>query len=225
MFSRSLGLALIASAALAVCSVGCANYGHKTNAGSLAPGLVADDKPSHNRRLVNPNAQYAVLETAPKLVPRSTALDAASAQPCLEEQLSVSEIAAQANNNFHAVQLAFANHGAAPCKLGGYPQISLRDASGAIIGNISIEKTSESALSARLTGPLEPVTAAAQPSPEVVLSAHSTAAFQIGWTTGPDCPTVSTVMIAAPGVSKAFTIQHPLTVCEGRIQITALREE
>jgi len=141
----------------------------------------------------------------------------------LEEQLSVSEIAAQANNNFHAVQLAFANHGAAPCKLGGYPQISLLDASGAIIGNIAVEKTSESALSARLTGPLEP--AAAQPSPEVVLSAHSTAAFQIGWTTGSDCPTVSAVMIAAPGTSNAFTIQHPLTVCEGRIQITALREE
>jgi len=32
-------------------------------------------------------------------------------------------------------------------------------------------------------------------------------------------------MIAAPGTSNAFTIQHPLTVCEGRIQITALREE
>lgn len=223
MFSRSLGLALVASAALAVCSVGCANYGRKTTAGSLAPGLVSDDKPSHNRRLVNPNAQYAVLEAAPKLVQRSTALDEASAQLCVEAQLSVSETAAQMNNNFHAVQLAFTNHGAAPCKLGGYPQISLLDASGAIIGNIAIEKTSTSAVSARLAAPLEP--AAAQPTPEVVLSAHSTAAFQVGWITGTDCPTVSAVMIAAPGTSKTFTIQHSLTVCEGRIQITALQQE
>jgi hypothetical protein len=174
--------------------------------------------------LANPNAQYAVLAPAPRLLPRSASLNASEAEPCTGEQLSVSELAATLNGSYRIVKLAFENHGMAQCKLGGYPEIALLDVDARSIGNIAIEKISSATLTAELSqAPVQ--NAGIQTMPEVVLAPRSIAVFQVGWTSGPGCPTVASIKIAAPGTSRSFAVNRPLTVCAGHIQITALRTD
>jgi hypothetical protein len=49
------------------------------------------------------------------------------------------------------------------------------------------------------------------------------AAFQVVWTTGPDCSRVSRILVTAPGTRRIFSITQPLRICTGRIQVTELR--
>ncbi len=64
------------------------------------------------------------------------------------------------------------------------------------------------------------------PSPQVLLPTHGDAAFDLGWTTGPDCEQVSRIAITAPGADsgnmRSVVIPRQLVVCEDQILITAV---
>jgi hypothetical protein len=217
----------MAAAILVFGMAGCAGA-HRTSGAGLRPGAMApDDAPLHP----NPNAQYTMVDSTPRLVPRPTPEDAASARTCEDRMLSVSEIAANVNGDYRSVRLAFMNRGANACKLGGYPEVALLGSGGEKAGSIAIEKVSSSMVLAEMAEPGTLRTASVSGSqsssgpqaiPEVILMPHAVAAFQIVWQFGPDCPEVSRIEVTAPGGTRAYSIPHPLTVCYGRIQVTAL---
>jgi hypothetical protein len=225
--------ALLAIAALTASLAGCTGAHRTAGTGVAAHALAPDDAPLHPNR----NAQYTEIDSTPRLVPRPSAEDAASAQPCEDHVLSVSEIAANVNGNYRSIRLAFLNRGATACKLGGYPKIALLGSGGGKAGSIAIEKATSSTILAEMseTGSLTKTAVATDPatesgtnpgpdaSPEVILMPHSVAAFQLVWQSGPDCRSVSGIEVTAPGTAHAWPIPHPLTVCAGRIQVTALR--
>jgi hypothetical protein len=57
----------------------------------------------------------------------------------------------------------------------------------------------------------------------VTLMPHAVAAFQLVWTSGPACSSVSRIIVTAPGTERAFSVPQPMRICTGRIQVTALR--
>jgi hypothetical protein len=198
---------------------------HSTHASSLkggAPVLLNEDAPRAHGG-TNPNAPYMVAAASPQLVKRSGAT-ASSANPCESKDLSVTEIAAAVNGNYRAIKLAFDNEGLAPCRLGGYPSISLLDQSGTPVANLVVDRVTASSIRARLAeGPLQ--TAAATRDAQIIISPKGEAWFQVGWSTGEDCPVVSRISVSAPGSSESFSVTHPLTVCEGRVAITTLHSD
>ncbi len=135
--------------------------------------------------------------------------------------LSVEEIAGDANGVFRSVKLAFMNRGAMPCKLGGYPSVALVDAQGENIGSISMEKVTSTQVLAELSS-TRPA-ASSGPAPSVTLMPHEVAAFQVVWTTGPECARVARILVTAPGTRRSFSINQPLRICTGRIQVTELK--
>jgi hypothetical protein len=205
---------------------GCSRSTHGSTFRGGAPALLKEDAPIHPRGGTNPNAPYTVAAAQPQLVKRTEAANAMAAGPCDGSNLTVTEIAAAVNGNYRAVKLAFNNVGETPCRLGGYPSISLLDQNGAPVASVVVDRVTMSTLSARLTQ--EPVQATAtQPDAQVTLAPKGEAWFQLGWATGDGCPVVSRISVsipdsAGPGSTGTFTVNHPLTVCEGRVQITTL---
>jgi hypothetical protein len=214
---------LLAAGMLMAGMTGCAGAHHSAGVSATAATLSPDDAPLHPNR----NAMYTMPASAPRLVPRPTSEDAAQAKLCEDGVLSVSEIASNVNGDHRSVKLAFMNRGAVACRLGGYPDIALLGSADDKVGSIAIEKSTTAAVLAEMSAPdtARPVPAAAEPSPEVVLMPHSVAAFEVVWQFGPSCPSVSKIEVTAPETKKSFSISHPLTVCEGHIQITALQPD
>jgi hypothetical protein len=205
MLRRLLFPAVVAGCLLAVCA-GCAGTGARGKTNVAAQGMAPDDVALHP----NPNAPYLLPGSeTPHLIARATALEAQNAGSCDPDVLSVEEIAGNANGAFRSVKLAFMNRGAVPCKLGGYPGVALVDGEGVNIGSVSIEKVTSSEVLAELSNTRS--------------AAGSGPAFQVVWTTGTECPRVSRILITAPGTRRAFSIQQPLRICTGRIQVTELR--
>ncbi|HYK37419.1 DUF4232 domain-containing protein [Alloacidobacterium sp.] len=170
----------------------------------------------------NPNAPYLVA-AGPQLVKREPSASA-TALPCEGKDLSVTEIAAAVNGNFRAIKLAFDNEGLAPCRISGYPAISLLDKTGTPVANLVVDRVSASSISARLSqGPMQAT--AAKPDTQITIDPKGEAWFQVGWSTGDGCPVVARINVTAPGATESFTVNHPLTVCEGRVQITALHSD
>lgn len=209
-------VAMAASCALALCA-GCAGNGAAGRAQVGAGGIAPDDAALHP----NPNAPYMLPGGTPRLIPRATALDARDAGPCDPQVLSVEEIAGDANGIFRSAKLAFMNRGAAPCRLGGYPGVALVDAYGEDIGSLTLEKITPAEVVAEL-GKKQPVEASGA-APAVILMPHAVAAFQIVWSSGANCSSVSRILVTAPGTERTFSIPQPMKICAGRIQITALR--
>jgi hypothetical protein len=217
MLRRLLFPAVVAGCLLAVCA-GCAGTGARGKTNVAAQGMAPDDVALHP----NPNAPYLLPGSeTPHLIARATALEAQNAGSCDPDVLSVEEIAGNANGAFRSVKLAFMNRGAVPCKLGGYPGVALVDGEGVNIGSVSIEKVTSSEVLAELSNTRS--AAGSGPAPSVTLMPHAVAAFQVVWTTGTECPRVSRILITAPGTRRAFSIQQPLRICTGRIQVTELR--
>jgi hypothetical protein len=188
-----------------------------------APTLKQEDAPLRSRGGTNPNAPYTVASATPQLVKRPV-VDASLLAPCDSSKLSVTEIAAAVNGNYRAIKLAFNNLGAEPCKLGGYPSIALLDQNDAPVASVVVDHITASTLSAQLAqGELQ--TAATPQGAEVTLSPKGEAWFQVGWSTGDECPVVSQISVSAPGSTETFTVNHPLAICEGRIQITTLHSD
>lgn len=207
-------------------SQGCSRTGHNSLQQGNAPTLQQDDAPLRSRGGTNPNAPYVVAASTqqPQLARRTEPVGTSIAGPCDSKDLSVTEIAAAMNGDFHAVKLAFYNQGLASCRIGGYPSVTLLDKKGNPVASVSVERVSESALSAKLTqGSVE--TAAAQAQTQMVIAPRSEAWFQMGWSTGEGCPEIARISVSAPGSSESFTVNHPLAICEGRIEITALHSD
>jgi hypothetical protein len=216
---RHIGLgAVAASCILAVCA-GCAGSGTAGRARLASQGVAPDDAALHP----NPNAPYLLPGGTPRLIARATAQDAGNAGPCDPEVLSVEEIAGDANGIFRSVKLAFMNRGAVPCRLGGYPGVALLDSEGEKIGNIAMERVTSSQVLAELSK--SPEAASAGSAAAVTLMPHEVAAFDVVWTTGPDCSRVARILVTAPGSRRSFAITQPLKVCTGRIQVTELRPD
>jgi hypothetical protein len=216
MLSRSLFPAIAASCLLVVCA-GCAGTGAAGKANVAAQGIAPDDVALHP----NPNAPYMLPGGTPHLIPRATALDAENAGLCDPDVLSVEEIAGDVSGIFRSVKLAFMNRGAEPCRLGGYPSVALVNAEGVNIGSVALEKVSSEEVVAEFGN--THAAAASGPAPAVTLMPHAVAAFDVVWTTGPECSRVSRILVTAPGTRRAFSIPRPMRICTGRIQVTELR--
>jgi hypothetical protein len=195
--------------------------------------MLQEDGPQNPRGGTNPNAPYLVAATKPQLVKRSDGMTADNADACDSKNLSVTEIAAAVNGKYRAVKLAFDNQGITPCRLGGYPSISLLDQSGTPVASVVVDRVTASTLSAQLAPPSTPAPAESAGKPEadgkagaqVLLMPKSEAWFQIGWSTGDGCPVVSRISVSAPGAAESFVVNHPLTICDGHVQITTLRAD
>lgn len=202
---------------LLLLSAGCAGR-HSARATAIASKGIAPDDVALRP---NPNAPYIMPGTTPRLIPRATAQDAANAGPCDPEVLSVEEIAGDTNGIYRSVKLAFMNRGAVPCRLGGYPGISLLDSAGQTIGSITTQKVTNAEVLAELSKP--GTAAATSPAPNVTLMPHAVAAFQVVWSTGAGCSSVAEIQVTAPGTQRIFPITRPMKICAGRIQVTELR--
>jgi hypothetical protein len=202
---------------------GCAHSTHATPLRGGAPAMLSEDGP-HAHGGTNPNAPYMMAASSPQLVKRSDATGSATANPCDSKELAVTEIAAAVNGNYRAVKLAFDNEGLAPCQLGGYPAISLLDKTGTPVANLVVDRVTASTLSAQLAqGPVQ--TTASKPDAQITIAPKGEAWFQVGWSSGQDCPVVSRISVSAPGSTESFVVNHPLTVCEGHVQITVLHSD
>ena len=224
LLSRLLSITLAGSLAIAWSFMeGCAHPTHASALKSGTPVLLNEDGP-RNHGGTNPNAPYTMAAGSPQLVKRSDATGSTASNPCESKDLAITEIAAAVNGNYRAVKLAFDNQGLAPCHIGGYPTISLLDKTGTPVANLVVDRVTTSTLSARLSeGPIQ--TAAAKPDAQITVAPKGEAWFQIGWSTGQDCPVVTRISVSAPGSTESFSVNHPLTVCEGRVQITTLHSD
>jgi hypothetical protein len=217
MFRHWLFPALAAGCMLAVCA-GCAGTGRPSRAKLAPQGIAPDDVALHP----NPNAPYLLPGSeTPHLVARATALEAQNAGPCDPDVLSVEEIAGDSNGVFRSVKLAFMNRGAAPCRVGGYPNVVLVNPEGVNIGAVSVEKVNSAEVVAELSNTRS--VSSSGPAPVVTLMPHAVAAFEVVWTAGPECSRVSRILVTAPGTRRSFSINQPLRICTGRIQVTELR--
>jgi len=216
MTARVVILAVATSCLAALCT-SCA--GSRTARANIAAAQAS--APDDVARHPDPNAPYIIPGGAPRLIPRATALDAENAGPCDPEVLSVEEIAGDANGVLRSVKLAFMNRGPVPCRLGGYPGIALIDPQGESIGNIVMEKVTAAEVVAELSH-AHPADLSG-PSPTVTLMPHAVAAFQVAWTSGAECSRVGRILVTAPGTQRAFSVNQPMKICTGRIQVTELR--
>jgi len=145
------------------------------------------------------------------------------APPCNPGVLSIEEIAGNANGIFRSVKLAFRNRGSLPCRLAGYPTVALLGAEGEMLSSIAMEKVASADAMAELSPSRLPATAG--PSPEVTLMPHAVAAFEVLWTTAPECPAISRLLVSAPGTGRVFAVTQPMRVCSGRMQVTDLKPD
>jgi hypothetical protein len=202
---------------------GCAHLHQGSSVNAKAPAILSEDSPRAHGG-TNPNAPYTMASAKPQLVKRASAADTARLQACDGDQLEITEISAAMNDNYRAVKLAFSNKSTTPCRLGGYPTIQLEDAHGLPVASVVVDKVTTSTLSAELSQGLVPASAI-EPGAQVNLTANGEAWFQMGWKTAEGCPIISRISVSAPDSQKSFTVNRPLTVCEGRIQVTTLHSD
>jgi hypothetical protein len=202
---------------------GCSHSTHAAALQGSAPALLNEDSP-HGHGGTNPNAPYLMRTASPQLVKRSDAAGTSAANACESKDLTVTEIAAAVNGNYRAVKLAFDNEGLAPCHISGYPAISLLDKTGTPVANLVVDRVTASSINARLEqGAAQP--AASKADAVITIAPKDEAWFQVAWSTGQDCPVVARISVSAPGSSETFTVNHPLTVCDGHVQITTLHSD
>jgi len=200
---------------------------------AAAPGLN-EDAPLSSRGGANPNAPYAELDHSVHLVRRPTGVDVSTAAPCAAEDLSLFESGARIDGEHRSVRLNLVNHAKSPCRLAGYPAITLLRPDGSLIGDIAIEKLTATTVDGSLHhAGAEAGPALSQPRPRtgpliepesVLLVPAGEASFEVGWTSRPNCDPVASIEVAAPDTVQSFTIRHAFTVCEGRIQVTAIND-
>ena len=205
--------------ALCLLLAGCQGARGPRLAKAGAPGL--DGEP---RNAANPNAPFAMSSAGlqgPRLRQRELLLDVNGVPRCDGMQLALDESGAASSETHHVVRLSFRNTGEA-CRLSGFPTVTLIREDGSIAGSVRLERISDE----RMAATLKPVGAQDSglpgPSPQVLLPALRSAAFQLGWTAGPDCERISRVAVGAPDTTRPSVLARPLTVCENRVLITAV---
>jgi hypothetical protein len=194
-----------------------------------APNMNGDSMPTM-RNVADPNAPFTLRPQAPHLAKRQPVLDVNGVPVCVESQLSLFESRSRLNGNRHTLQLTFENQSAA-CRLSGFPAVTFLSADGTVLSGIAIQKESAEALA----GWLKPQPAAGQPgasqqsgapgvqpSAEVLLPPRGDAVFELGWTSGSECPQVSRLAVSAPGNTVPSYIPRQLAVCDQQILMTAV---
>jgi len=218
------GMFLVASAPALL--LGCTRSRVNATSGAVSPGLTQDTR-RHGHSGTNPNAPFTLQTRSPagsSANSPATLTSDGAAPPCSAEQLGVVEVAAQVNGDQRFVSLAFVNNGDATCELGGYPSLSLLDDKGAAIGSVSIvhvDNVTEVKKPAEAGQPVAPAPSAGPIN--LTLAPKGEAYFGISWMSGENCPSVSSLVIDAPGLTRSFAINHSLTVCSGEVKVTALR--
>jgi hypothetical protein len=157
-----------------------------------------------------------------------------AALPCQPSELQIYEAAASMNGPTRILTLAIKNRGTVSCRLSGYPAIELHDEVGAAVATIAVHQTGALELSGTVASAAKEVsTTAEESSPKVnlILRPSTEATFQLGWTSGNECPAVSSFTVAlvpAPSdlalsvLTGSFTINHSLNVCNEEIRVTSL---
>jgi hypothetical protein len=214
---------------LPLVAAGCSQTAVRGPAGATAPAL-SGESPAHIRGVSDPNAQFTLIDRT-KSSSQTPGSDGQSvAPPCTTASLQVYEVGASLHGNDHVIRLAFKNYGDASCSLSGYPGIELQDERGLPIASIAVRQTGSASLTGTVATAVETT---ATSSPVAILLRPSRAAtFEIGWSSGEECPLVSRIMISMPRlpvvqqgqnlVSGSFTISHPLSVCGGAVQVSTL---
>ncbi len=212
---------------------GCSQVHARSGSAAMAPGFAGDRasmRVAHN--VADPNSPFALRDAAPHLTARAPLLDVDGVPDCDPRQLNLYESRAEVSGAHHALRLTLANTGEA-CRIGGFPAISLVGSDGSVLASVRVDKVSDHRLAASLASPLVP--AAARPgesggrgessgtvSPLVLLSPQGEAAFELGWTSGPNCLQASRIAVSAPGSREIIMLSRSLIVCEDRVQITAV---
>jgi hypothetical protein len=243
------GIAMVSVpvAVLLLLAAGCNQNAVRGKTASSAPGLNGESQ-AHIRGVSDPNAPFTLINRsnatgATGATAASGAGAAASgANPgevtaCRAADLQVYEAAASTNGDARVVRLALKNNGATPCRLSGYPVIELQDELGAAIASIAVRQTGAASLSGTVAAPVREAAAqsgAASAAVDVVLRPAGEASFEIGWSTGDGCPLVSHFTVGLPvardagsggnpSLAGTFSINRALNVCNGEMQVTALR--
>lgn len=244
IFSR---VALIcASLASLLLATGCTPNAVRGKTSASAPALNGEAQ-AHIRGVSDPNAPFTLVSRANATVATTaTAANAAAggseanpvaAAACRAADLQVYEAAASMKGEARVVRLALKNNGATACRLSGYPAIALEDEHGVTIASIAVRQTGAASLSGTVAAPVREAaveSGAASAAVDVVLRPEGEASFEIGWLSGDACPLVSRFTVALPAaretasevnpsLSGTFTINRALNVCNGEMQITALR--
>lgn len=232
--------ALPAALAL-ILAQGCSQARAPRSASATAPAL-GEQGQAHIRGVSDPNAPFTLMDRTRGAAQQASAQgpgqDPASMALCAPSSLEVYEAAATMNGDERSLRLAVKNNGEAACHLAGSPSISLEDAGGASIASIAVRQTGASSLTGVIAPPMRDVASgSANPaqSVDVVLPPSGEASFEIGWSSGDECPVVSSISIGlAPGLEAGlqsggnadgltrFTISHSLKVCKGEVRVTSL---
>ncbi len=206
-----------------LCLGGCSAAHHATRSLHAGAPLLGEERAG-----ANPNGPYLVADRPARLQKRTTQIDVNAAPDCDAANLSLFESGADVDGDRRTVRLNLVNHAAGPCRLSGYPAISLLREDGSLLGNIVIEKIAARRLEASVQPAITPAVASpGSPSPLVLLAPAGQASFEIGWTAataGTPCDTVGSVAVSAPGSRDLFTVRHTLTVCQGRVTVTAITD-
>jgi hypothetical protein len=237
-FSIAYRSVLPATLAL-ILAQGCSQVHVPRNASSTAPAL-GEEGQAHIRGVSDPNAPFTLMDrthaVAQQVSKQEAGQDSASMALCEPSSLQVYEAAATMNGEERSLRLAIKNNGEAACHLAGSPSISLEDQSGASIASIAIRQTGTLSLTGVVEPPMREVastSASTAQSVDVVLPPSGEASFEIGWSSGDDCPVVSSIAIGiAPAMSSGtnaeglpkprFSINHSLKVCNGEVRVTSL---
>jgi len=236
MASYSSRVWVVTAALIALLAAGCTQNAVRSKTSGSAPALSGEGQ-AHIRGVSDPNAPFTLIDrtkTAAGTAATGGEGDSAAA-PCQAADLQVYEAAASMNGQTRTVRLALKNIGANSCRLNGYPAIELEDENGAAIANIAVRQTGAASLSGAVVAPVVKTSSgtAASSAVDIVLRAGSQASFEIGWSSGEGCPLVSRFTVALPETpasgeesaapSGSFTINRALNVCNGEMQVTALR--
>lgn len=137
--------------------------------------------------------------------------------PCRGAHLALSAQRDDAVANKRVVRIAVRNTGSQPCRLLGYPGVSVEDERGQ-----TLPVRSEQSAGGHFT-------ANGLPAP-VALRPEGFGAFEIAWNVpppgqspAPDCAPAARLRVTPPADPEAVSLDYPLVVCGGRIRVTPMR--
>ncbi|PQZ84711.1 MULTISPECIES: DUF4232 domain-containing protein [unclassified Brevundimonas] len=166
---------------------------------------------------LGPNDQTggAVIERCSRPV---AALAPAPVGPCTGSDLKLSVEGGDAGMGNRVTILALQNTGARTCSLGGYPGVSLVDASGGVLGMVRSVQEPGSYFAKGMT-----------PTP-VSLAPQAKAFFDLAWNVVPHeaegektCPEAKTLRLTAPGDTAMVSLPLALMPCGRQVRVSPFR--
>jgi hypothetical protein len=237
--SRLLLTALtLTSAAVFQLAAGCSQSAVRGKAGASAPTLTAEGQ-AHIRGVSDPNAPFTLVDRSSTASRQNSRPGDEAALPCQPSDLQIYEAGAAMKGSNRVLTLAIKNRSTASCRLSGYPAIELHDENGGTVATIAVHQTGALELSGSVVSAAKEVSTTAEVTKaedtsqkfDLILRPSTAGTFQLGWTSGDECPVVSSFTVALapshsdiPGsvLTGSFTISHSLNVCNGEIRVTSL---